>query len=77
MLDDFVDVSKDEKQIMHLWNSFVRKQRYVLLSNVILTVYKVYIQKIDLLFCDFPSLLFCWVWVSYLSHQHFENIINE
>lgn len=27
MLDDFVDVSKDEKQMMHLWNSFVRKQR--------------------------------------------------
>ncbi|KAJ6705319.1 POLYCOMB GROUP PROTEIN EMBRYONIC FLOWER 2-RELATED [Salix purpurea] len=23
MLDDFVDVTKDEKQIMHLWNSFV------------------------------------------------------
>ncbi|CAA7054364.1 unnamed protein product [Microthlaspi erraticum] len=27
MLDDFVDVSKDEKRFMHLWNSFVRKQR--------------------------------------------------
>ncbi|XP_027360939.1 polycomb group protein EMBRYONIC FLOWER 2-like [Abrus precatorius] len=27
MLDDFVDVSKDEKQLMHLWNSFMRKQR--------------------------------------------------
>ncbi|XP_077236857.1 polycomb group protein EMBRYONIC FLOWER 2-like isoform X2 [Tasmannia lanceolata] len=27
MLDDFVDVTKDEKHIMHLWNSFVRKQR--------------------------------------------------
>ncbi|CAM9002494.1 unnamed protein product [Rhodiola kirilowii] len=27
MLDDFVDVSKDEKQLMHLWNSFVRKQK--------------------------------------------------
>ncbi|KAM7272302.1 hypothetical protein ACFE04_026965 [Oxalis oulophora] len=27
MLDDFVDVTKSEKQIMHLWNSFVRKQR--------------------------------------------------
>ncbi|KAL5717126.1 hypothetical protein ACHQM5_010194 [Ranunculus cassubicifolius] len=27
MLDDFVDVTKDEKLIMHLWNSFVRKQR--------------------------------------------------
>jgi hypothetical protein len=27
MLDDFLDVTKDEKQIMHMWNSFVRKQR--------------------------------------------------
>ncbi|CAK9878228.1 unnamed protein product [Sphagnum jensenii] len=28
MLDDFVDVSNDEKDVMHLWNSFVWKQRY-------------------------------------------------
>ncbi|KAG2535180.1 hypothetical protein PVAP13_9NG098300 [Panicum virgatum] len=27
MLDDFVDVTKDEKLLMHMWNSFVRKQR--------------------------------------------------
>ncbi|KAK3124363.1 hypothetical protein QOZ80_7BG0585570 [Eleusine coracana subsp. coracana] len=27
MLDDYVGVSKDEKQIMHMWNSFVKKQR--------------------------------------------------
>ncbi|VVA93382.1 unnamed protein product [Arabis nemorensis] len=27
MLDDFVDVSVDEKRFMHLWNSFVRKQK--------------------------------------------------
>lgn len=27
MLDDFVDVTRDEKQLMHMWNSFVRKQR--------------------------------------------------
>ncbi|ONI12235.1 hypothetical protein PRUPE_4G152500 [Prunus persica] len=27
MLDDFVDVTKDEKQMMHMWNSFVRKQQ--------------------------------------------------
>jgi VEFS-Box of polycomb protein len=32
MLDDFVDVTKDEKQIMHLWNSFVRKQRSPIFS---------------------------------------------
>lgn len=34
MLDDFVDVTKDEKHLMHLWNSFVRKQRYVKASNL-------------------------------------------
>ncbi|MCO5571146.1 hypothetical protein L7F22_024880 [Adiantum nelumboides] len=27
MLNDFVDVTRDEKELMHLWNSFVRKQR--------------------------------------------------
>ncbi|XP_024376716.1 polycomb group protein EMBRYONIC FLOWER 2 isoform X2 [Physcomitrium patens] len=27
MLEDFVDVTSDEKDIMHLWNSFVRKQK--------------------------------------------------
>ncbi|KAI5439656.1 hypothetical protein KIW84_025150 [Lathyrus oleraceus] len=27
MLDDFVDVSKDEKEFMNLWNSFMKKQR--------------------------------------------------
>lgn len=29
MLDDFVDVDKHEKQFMHLWNTFVRKQRVI------------------------------------------------
>ena len=27
MLENFVDVSKDEKSLMHMWNSFVRKHR--------------------------------------------------
>jgi len=27
MLENFVDVSKDEKNFMHMWNSFVRKQQ--------------------------------------------------
>lgn len=27
MLADFLDVTKDEKLIMHMWNSFIRKQR--------------------------------------------------
>jgi len=27
MLDDFINVTKDEKCIMHMWNSFVSRQR--------------------------------------------------
>ncbi|KAJ0043264.1 hypothetical protein Pint_17159 [Pistacia integerrima] len=34
MLDDFVDVTKDEKQMMHLWNSFVRKQRLLQIGSL-------------------------------------------
>ncbi|XP_006652097.1 polycomb group protein EMF2A isoform X2 [Oryza brachyantha] len=34
MLDDFVDVTKDEKRIMHMWNSFVRKQSILADSHV-------------------------------------------
>lgn len=40
MLDDFVDVTKDEKKLMHLWNSFVRKQRYCNLC-ITLGVYQI------------------------------------
>ncbi|XP_002971532.2 polycomb group protein EMBRYONIC FLOWER 2 [Selaginella moellendorffii] len=29
MLDDFVDVTKDEKDVMHRWNDFVRRQRVI------------------------------------------------
>ena len=36
MLDDFVDVTKDEKLIMHMWNSFVRKQRSVICPHYVL-----------------------------------------
>lgn len=41
MLDDFVDVTKDEKQMMHLWNSFVRKQRfiYILLTFTLISFF--------------------------------------
>ncbi|GBG83230.1 hypothetical protein CBR_g36845 [Chara braunii] len=27
LLDEFVDVSKDEKELMHMWNGFVRRQK--------------------------------------------------
>uniref|UniRef100_A0A0D9W259 Uncharacterized protein n=1 Tax=Leersia perrieri TaxID=77586 RepID=A0A0D9W259_9ORYZ len=34
MLDDFLDVTKDEKRIMHMWNSFVRKQSILADSHI-------------------------------------------
>nr|XP_043633744.1 polycomb group protein VERNALIZATION 2-like [Erigeron canadensis] len=34
MLDDFVDIDQDEKQLMHLWNSFARKQRLLADAHV-------------------------------------------
>ncbi|KAI7749325.1 hypothetical protein M8C21_023660 [Ambrosia artemisiifolia] len=34
MLDDFVDVTQHEKQMMHLWNSFIRKQRVLADAHV-------------------------------------------
>ncbi|CAH2078840.1 unnamed protein product [Thlaspi arvense] len=33
MLDDFVDVDKEEKKFMHLWNTFVRKQSFFEISQ--------------------------------------------
>ncbi|KAF6158809.1 hypothetical protein GIB67_012452 [Kingdonia uniflora] len=59
MLDDFVDVSKDEKQIMHLWNSFVRKQR-VLADGHIPWACEAFSKLHG---CDLgraPALLRCW-----------------
>ncbi|PWA43168.1 embryonic flower 2 [Artemisia annua] len=34
MLDDFLDVTQDEKHMMHLWNSFIRKQRVLADAHV-------------------------------------------
>ncbi|KAG8390222.1 hypothetical protein BUALT_Bualt01G0061400 [Buddleja alternifolia] len=59
MLDDFVDVTKDEKQLMHLWNSFVRKQR-VLADGHIPWACEAFtkLHRQDLL--RTPALLWCW-----------------
>ncbi|KAJ6791803.1 polycomb group protein EMBRYONIC FLOWER 2 isoform X7 [Iris pallida] len=59
MLDDFVDVTKDEKQIMHLWNSFVRKQR-VLADGHIPWACEAFsrLHGHDLL--RTPALVWCW-----------------
>lgn len=27
MLDGFINIAKDEKRVMHMWNSFVSRQR--------------------------------------------------
>nr|GMD06694.1 polycomb group protein EMBRYONIC FLOWER 2 [Ipomoea batatas] len=34
MLADFSDVSKDEKHVMHLWNSFIRTNRIRFMSHI-------------------------------------------
>ncbi|KAL1559617.1 polycomb group protein EMBRYONIC FLOWER 2-like isoform X3 [Salvia divinorum] len=59
MLDDFVDVTKDEKRLMHLWNSFVRKQR-VLADGHIPWACEAFseLHKQDLVLI--PALLWCW-----------------
>ncbi|XP_057782161.1 polycomb group protein EMBRYONIC FLOWER 2 isoform X1 [Salvia miltiorrhiza] len=59
MLDDFVDVTKDEKRLMHLWNSFVRKQR-VLADGHIPWACEAFskLHKQDLV--QIPALLWCW-----------------
>ncbi|XP_041994394.1 polycomb group protein EMBRYONIC FLOWER 2-like isoform X2 [Salvia splendens] len=59
MLDDFMDVTKDEKRLMHLWNSFVRKQR-VLADGHISWACEAFseLHKQDLVLI--PALLWCW-----------------
>ncbi|XP_023552736.1 polycomb group protein EMBRYONIC FLOWER 2-like isoform X10 [Cucurbita pepo subsp. pepo] len=59
MLDDFVDVTKDEKQIMHMWNSFVRKQR-VLADGHIPWACEAFSQLHGPNLVKTPSLLWCW-----------------
>ncbi|KAM7491783.1 hypothetical protein LguiA_034704 [Lonicera macranthoides] len=59
MLDDFVDVTKDEKQMMHLWNSFVRKQR-VLADGHIPWACKAFSRLHGRDLVHSPPLLWCW-----------------
>ncbi|OIT31147.1 PREDICTED: polycomb group protein EMBRYONIC FLOWER 2-like isoform X1 [Nicotiana attenuata] len=59
MLDDFVDVTKDEKQMMHLWNSFVRKQR-VLADGHIPWACEAFSKLHGEEFARAPALLWCW-----------------
>ncbi|KAG8049468.1 hypothetical protein GUJ93_ZPchr0009g2098 [Zizania palustris] len=59
MLDDFVDVTKDEKLIMHMWNSFVRKQR-VLADGHIPWACEAFSRFHGLQLVQNPALLWCW-----------------
>lgn len=59
MLDDFVDVTRDEKQIMHLWNSFVRKQR-VLADGHIPWACEAFSRLHGKGLVQAPALLLCW-----------------
>ncbi|OAY60104.1 polycomb group protein EMBRYONIC FLOWER 2 isoform X2 [Manihot esculenta] len=59
MLDDFVDVSKDEKQLMHLWNSFVRKQR-VLADGHVAWACEAFSKLHGRELVGSPALFWCW-----------------
>ncbi|XP_058086876.1 polycomb group protein EMBRYONIC FLOWER 2-like isoform X3 [Magnolia sinica] len=59
LLDDFVDVTKDEKQIMHLWNSFVRKQR-VLADGHIPWACESFSRLHGRDLVRVPALIWCW-----------------
>ncbi|KQJ93180.1 hypothetical protein BRADI_3g03106v3 [Brachypodium distachyon] len=59
MLDDFVDVTQDEKLIMHMWNSFVRKQR-VLADGHIPWACEGFCQSHGQELVKNPPLLMCW-----------------
>eukprot|EP00257_Ricinus_communis_P022948 XP_015582811.1 polycomb group protein EMBRYONIC FLOWER 2 [Ricinus communis] len=59
MLDDFVDVSKDEKQLMHFWNSFVRKQR-VLADGHVPWACEAFSKLHGQELVGSPALFWCW-----------------
>ncbi|KAJ4836535.1 hypothetical protein Tsubulata_036962 [Turnera subulata] len=59
MLDDFVDVSKDEKLLMHLWNSFVRKQR-VLADGHVPWACEAFSKLHGQELLTSPALFWCW-----------------
>ncbi|ESQ43452.1 hypothetical protein EUTSA_v10012944mg [Eutrema salsugineum] len=59
MLDDFVDVTKDEKQMMHMWNSFVRKQR-ILADGHIPWACEAFSRLHGPVMIRTPNLIWCW-----------------
>ncbi|KAL3524118.1 hypothetical protein ACH5RR_016952 [Cinchona calisaya] len=82
MLDDFVDVTKDEKQMMHLWNSFIRKQRVLADGHVpwaCEAFSRLHAQDLG----QAPALLWCWrlfmikLWSHGLLDARTMNICNK
>ncbi|KAM1001353.1 hypothetical protein ACFX15_007559 [Malus domestica] len=59
MLDDFVDVTKDEKKMMHMWNSFVRKQQ-VLAEGHILCGCEAILRLHGQDLVKYPALIWYW-----------------
>ncbi|KAI3793122.1 hypothetical protein L1987_35736 [Smallanthus sonchifolius] len=59
MLDDFVDATQNEKHMMHLWNSFIRKQRVLADAHVPWACEAFSTQHGDV-FIQTPELLWCW-----------------
>ncbi|XP_074291059.1 polycomb group protein EMBRYONIC FLOWER 2 isoform X1 [Silene latifolia] len=59
LLDDFVDVSKEEKQMMHLWNSFVRKQ-HVIADGHIPWACEAFSRLHGPDLVQVPALIWCW-----------------
>nr|XP_010934706.1 polycomb group protein EMF2B-like [Elaeis guineensis] len=59
MLDEFVKMTKDKKQIMHLWNSFVRRQR-VVADGHIPWACEAFSQLHGQGLVQAPGLLWCW-----------------
>ncbi|CAN6227314.1 unnamed protein product [Urochloa humidicola] len=59
MLDDFINVTKDEKSIMHMWNSFVSRQRVKADSHMPWAC-KAFSELHGQLLAQNPSLLWCW-----------------
>ncbi|XP_062183843.1 polycomb group protein EMF2B-like isoform X2 [Phragmites australis] len=59
MLGSFINIAKDDKRMMHMWNSFVRRQR-VLADSHIPWACEAFSQLHGELFVQNPSLLRCW-----------------
>jgi len=59
MLDSFDDIAIDEKRVMHMWNSFVPRQRVIADCHIPYAC-KAFSQLHGQLLAQSPSLLWCW-----------------